>query len=61
MPLLQSIRYIGAVFLLAGWVKGGVGSYSRKLLLSSLAAIVPALLGMFIGQRVRDQIEPLAF
>jgi uncharacterized membrane protein YfcA len=37
------------------------GSYPRELLWASLLVVVPALLGMFIGQHMRDRIEPLAF
>lgn len=40
---------------------GSTGSYPRELLLVSLAAVIPALLGMFIGQRMRDRIPPDAF
>ncbi len=45
---------LGAALALAGeyhWVAAG----------NSLLAIVPALLGMFIGQRVRGRLEPEAF
>lgn len=40
---------------------GSTGSYPRELLLMSLAAVIPALLGTFIGQRMRDRIPPDAF
>jgi len=40
---------------------GSSGSYSRNILVTSLVAVVPALLGMFIGQRTRDWIEPVLF
>lgn len=40
---------------------GASGSYSTSTLLASLAAVVPALVGMFVGQRTRDRIEPVAF
>lgn len=40
---------------------GSTGSYPRDLLLASLVAVLPALLGMFVGQRMRDRIEPAAF
>lgn len=60
--LVQALGLSFTVSTLALAVGLGVtGSYPRALLLSSLAAIVPALLGMFIGQRVRDRIEPVAF
>ena len=37
------------------------GKYQWVTVGSSLLAIVPALLGMFIGQRVRGRLEPEAF
>lgn len=40
---------------------GSTGSFPRDLLLASLVAVVPALVGMFVGQRMRDRIEPVAF
>jgi uncharacterized protein len=36
-------------------------SYPSDILLASLAAVVPALLGMFIGQRTRARIDPISF
>lgn len=40
---------------------GFKSSYSLGALLCSLLAVVPALLGMFIGQHTRDRIDPVAF
>jgi uncharacterized membrane protein YfcA len=40
---------------------GASGSYSLELVLASVAAVVPALAGMFIGQAVRHRIDPVAF
>jgi len=40
---------------------GSSGSYPTSVFLASLAAVVPALIGMFAGQRMRDRIEPVAF
>lgn len=40
---------------------GSTSSFSSDTLLASLLALVPALLGMFIGQRTRDRIEPATF
>ncbi len=40
---------------------GSSGSYPWSIFVASLAAVVPALIGMFIGQRTRDRIEPVAF
>lgn len=37
------------------------GKYQWVSAASSLLAIIPALLGMFIGQRVRDKLEPDVF
>jgi uncharacterized membrane protein YfcA len=36
-------------------------SYSQKDLIISLLAVLPAMLGMFIGQKSRNQIEPTTF
>jgi uncharacterized protein len=40
---------------------GASGSYPRGVLLASLVAVVPALIGMFAGQRTRDRIDPETF
>jgi uncharacterized membrane protein YfcA len=40
---------------------GFSGIFSTALLLTSVAAVVPAFAGMFIGQRTRDRISPTAF
>ena len=40
---------------------GSTGSYPINLLVASLFAVLPALLGMFIGQRMRNRIEPVTF
>lgn len=40
---------------------GSTGGLSSNTLLASLFAVAPALLGMFIGQRTRDRIDPVAF
>jgi len=39
----------------------GAASYSGGMIVSSVAAVVPALVGMFIGQRVRDRLDPQVF
>ncbi|MGC3980204.1 MAG: sulfite exporter TauE/SafE family protein [Steroidobacteraceae bacterium] len=36
-------------------------SYSSTSLLASLLAVIPALIGMFAGQRARGRIDPVAF
>ncbi len=40
---------------------GASGSFSPTVLAASTGAVVPALVGMFIGQRTRNRIEPAAF
>lgn len=40
---------------------GWSGSYPAEILLASFAAVGPALVGMYAGQRMRDRIEPVAF
>ena len=40
---------------------GSTSSFSSGALLGSSLAMAPALLGMFIGQRTRDRIQPAAF
>ena len=40
---------------------GASHSYSGTMLWMSLAAVVPALAGMFVGQTTRSRIEPAAF
>lgn len=44
-----------------GIALGTVGSFQPAAVLTSLGAVVPALLGMFIGQRTRDRISPTKF
>ena len=40
---------------------GASGSFSSSLLLASLAAVLPALAGMFVGQTMRHRIEAAVF
>lgn len=40
---------------------GASGSLPSGILLASAGAVVPALVGMFIGQHTRNRIEPAAF
>lgn len=40
---------------------GTHASYSESDLMISLLAVVPAMLGMFVGQKTRNAIEPLMF
>lgn len=44
-----------------GIALGTVGSLEPAALLTSVGAVVPALLGMFVGQRTRDRISPTKF
>lgn len=60
--LIQALGLSFTVSTIALAIGLGVsGSYPRALALASLAAVVPALAGMFVGQAVRDRIEPAAF
>jgi len=40
---------------------GASGSFSSGILVASAGAVVPALVGMFIGRHTRNRIEPAAF
>lgn len=44
-----------------GIALGAMGSFQPGALLTSLGAVVPALLGMFVGQRTRARISPTRF
>ena len=60
--LVQALGFSFTVSTLAlGLALGSSGRYPQTLLLVSCAAVLPALVGMFIGQRTRDRIEPVAF
>jgi len=60
--LIQALGLSFTVSTVAlGVALGASGSYPPGILLMSLAAVVPALVGMFIGQRMRDRIPPAAF
>lgn len=60
--LIQALGLSFTVSTIALAIGLGVsGSYSQRLVLASLAAVVPALAGMFIGQVTRHRIEPVAF
>ena len=50
---------VSTVALAAGL--GAAGGFTQGLALGSAAAVVPALAGMFIGQTVRDKLEPQTF
>lgn len=39
----------------------GTGAFDRSVLLGSAFAVAPALIGMFVGQAVRNRISPLLF
>lgn len=61
----ELVQALGLSFTIStialGIALGSMGRYPIELLLVSFAAVLPALLGMFIGQRMRDRIEPDAF
>jgi uncharacterized membrane protein YfcA len=60
--LIQALGLSFTVSTIALGVALGVsGNYSPGVLLASLAAVVPALAGMFVGQATRHRIEPVAF
>lgn len=60
--LIQALGLSFTVSTIALAVALGVsGSYSPGVLLASLAAVAPALVGMFVGQTTRHRIEPVAF
>jgi uncharacterized protein len=40
---------------------GVSSSFSRELIYASIAAVAPALIGMWIGQRVRDRMNAVVF
>lgn len=40
---------------------GASGSFPQELALASVAAVVPALAGMFLGQAVRDRLDAQSF
>ncbi|HVY07690.1 MAG TPA: sulfite exporter TauE/SafE family protein [Burkholderiales bacterium] len=44
-----------------GVALGASGSYPTDILVASLGAVVPALAGMFIGQKTRNRIAPASF
>ena len=44
-----------------GVALGSNGAFSPGVLLASLGAVVPALVGMFAGQATRNRIEPVTF
>lgn len=50
---------VSTVALAAGL--GAAGGFTQDLALGSAAAVIPALAGMFLGQAVRDKLEPHAF
>jgi uncharacterized protein len=40
---------------------GATGAFSRELAIGSVAAVVPSVLGMYLGQLVRDKLDPHSF
>ncbi len=40
---------------------GATGAYSRELAIGSAGAVVPSFVGMYLGQLVRDKLDPQSF
>lgn len=60
--LVQALGLTFAVSTLAlGVALGATGHYDRNAMLASTGALLPALLGMFLGQLVRDRLDPVIF
>lgn len=60
--LIQALGLSFTVSTVAlGVALGSTGGFSPIVLVASLGAVVPALIGMFAGQATRDRIEPVAF
>lgn len=61
----ELIQALGLSFTISTIALGAAlalsGSYPSGVALTSLLAVLPALLGMFIGQRVRHRLDPAAF
>jgi uncharacterized membrane protein YfcA len=60
--LIQALGLSFTVSSVALAVALGVsGSFSQNMLLASMASVVPALAGMFVGQSVRNRLDPTTF
>lgn len=60
--LIQALGLSFTVSTLALAVALGVsGNYSRAILLTSFSAVIPALLGMYVGQLLRNRLHPEVF
>lgn len=60
--LIQALGLSFTISTLAlGLALGVIGSYPFDILILSIGAVLPALLGMFVGQRVRDRIDQATF
>lgn len=60
--LIQALGLSFTVSTLALAVGLGVsGNYSRGILLTSFSAVIPALLGMYVGQLLRNRLHPEVF
>ena len=57
----ELVEALGLSFMVSTVALESSGSYPCEMLWASLLVVVPALLGMFIGQHMRDRIEPVAF
>ena len=58
-PLLAHIGVVAATFVVAGFA--GAHAFALDDLRDSLAAVLPALAGMWLGQRVRGRISAASF
>ncbi len=59
------VQMLGILFTLGATTLGltlaGHGGYERDLLLVSTLAVIPGVIGMLIGQRVRDKLSEKVF
>jgi len=65
LPRNDIVQMLGILFTLGaamiGLTLAGDGSYRGDLLLVSILAVIPGVLGMLIGQRVRGMLSETAF
>lgn len=65
LPRDDVVQMLGILFTLGATTLGltlaGHGSYDSELMLVSILAVIPGLLGMWIGQRVRGVLSERAF
>ncbi len=65
LPRNDIVQMLGILFSLGaltlGLVLGSHGDYQRELLLVSAVAVIPGVLGMLLGQRVRGKLSETGF